>query len=85
MPGGNCSIPGCGTSMYKNKPSVDGVSVFTITSSKSDSKTKWRNEILGVLQKYRELDTSFIKSVMAGERWICQRHYLPEDCELSSK
>ena len=83
MPGGNCAFPKCTTSEYK--PKHDGVSLFNITRSTSEFKTKWRNDVINVIKRYRVITPEFNKLVMKGKKWICELHYLPEDIEISGK
>ena len=81
MPGGNCAFPTCGTSVTMKH---EGTS-FKITKCKSELKTKWRNDVLSILKRYREITPEVMKLVMKGKKWTCQRHYHPEDIELVGK
>ena len=83
MPGGNCAFPSCTTSEYKHKHS--GVSLFNITRSTSELKTKWRNDVIHIIKRYRVITPEFNKLVMKRKKWICKLHYLPEDIEISGK
>ena len=80
MPGRNCAFPTC-TVSYTNKHSF--MSSFRIPTRKCDSD--WKNDIVKVLNKYRKVDKSLQERIDAGRVYICERHFKPEDFELTSK
>ena len=58
--------------------------LFRVTAGKSDFNTKWRENIVRVIGKYRVLDAAFYNRLKNGKVFVCERHYAPEDIELSS-
>ena len=81
MPGANCSFTQCTASRYHKHP---GVHLFAITARKNEAYTKWRNDTIEVIRKYRkDLDAEFVAKAKEGKKWICDRHYLPTDIETS--
>ena len=77
MPGANCAFPGCCVSDYR--PKHAGKSLFSITTGKSKFNTEWRNKILSILKRYRELDREFMIQLHKGKKHICEDHYLPSE------
>ena len=86
MAGRNCCLPQCHYSDYKPKRAVkEELKLFVVTSNKSPFYSKWREDIVKVIAKYRELDSQFYKRLALGHIWICEKHFAPEDIELNSK
>lgn len=57
------------------------MSCFQIPTRKCD--TDWRNDIVKVLGKYREVDMSLRERIANGNVYICERHFKPDDIELT--
>ena len=70
MPGANCSVFGCPVSRrHKN------VSIFKVPEATNDFKAKWRQEIINVITRDREMDDSFRKQIQSGTLYVCERHF----------
>ena len=83
--GRNCAMYGCFASENGLHP---GVRYFQITTRNSEyyDYEGWRNNIINVLTKYREMNISELKErVMKGNVYICDRHYADEDIEYTGK
>ena len=78
----NCAFPTCTVSQTKK---YAGVSLFKLPTRKSEFYTAWRKNLLDLLSKYRDMDSSFKKDVMDCKRelFICERHYAEEDIEFT--
>lgn len=83
MPGGNCAFPQCTVTCYA--PLHKGISLFKIPTRKTEFYSKWRNDIVDVIKRYRVIDSHFLAQVNAGKRYVCERHFLPKDIERTSK
>ena len=70
MPGANCSIFNCNTSR-KHK----GISIFKIPSGDDDYNKKWRENLIGIMIKHREVDPALRKQIEAKSLHICGLHY----------
>lgn len=85
MPGKYCCIPGC----YTNEtPKYDGIHLLQITTLKSKGYFDydgWREQIIRVLCKYRNIGKWERNKIKKGEFHICSEHYLPEDIYMTSK
>ena len=81
MPGANCYFPECGVSRTKK---YEGVGIFQIPMRNDEFYTKWRKDILDILSKYR-MDKDLKARTLAGNIYICERHFQKEDIEFTSK
>lgn len=70
MPGANCSILGCSTSRRKV-----GVAIFRVTAGKDEYNTNWRNKVIDIVTKYREIDKPLRDRIEKKNIYICERHY----------
>ena len=77
-----CAFPHCHVS---RTPKYAGISLFQFPTRKDEFYTSWRQNLLGVLLKYRVLDSETIKKVMDGKTkmYFCERHFQEDDIELS--
>ena len=84
MPCANCAFPGCNVSRYKLH---EGTTIFSINKRKSELYQEWRQEILGVLLKYRDTDLVLKEKQQNGDAdfFICERHFPSDDIEYTSK
>ena len=80
MPGANCAFPGCGTSRKH-----EGVGNFKIPTRNDNFYNEWRKNLLDVLIKYRVVDKSFKKRIDDGKVYLCERHFIEQDMERTSK
>ena len=54
MPGENCAVFGCESSLRKK-----GIGILKMPKAKDESYAKWRDKWLGEIKKTRDLDQSF--------------------------
>lgn len=80
MPGANCAFPRCGVSR-----NYVGVGIFKVPSRNDIFYMEWRKNLLGILTKYRVVDKDFKKRIEKGNVYICERHFVDEDIERTSK
>ena len=57
---------------------------FCVTTRKGEFWEEWRKKTVQVIGRYRVLDQAFYTRLQKGHIWICEKHYAPEDIELSS-
>ena len=62
MPGENCAIPRCG--MCRNQKEW---SLFKIPTAKDEQTRQWRDDVLKILLKFRELDGPLRKRIHDGK------------------
>ena len=79
MPGANCCIPGCFVHQKK-----DGPSLFKVIKATDEWSKSWRERVLGIVLRYRELDKSFKSQLEANSVHICENHY-EESCLIRRK
>ena len=72
MPGDNCSIRDCKVSRSSK---YKGISLFKIPSGDSECDTIWRNQLVDVITKDREIDSLLRERIKLRKLFICQRHY----------
>lgn len=82
MPGKNCCIPGCTVSETEKHK---GIKLYTITTRNNQFYSKWRDDILAVVKRYRVFDAVFLRRIKNGRAFLCDLHYKPEDYETLSK
>ena len=83
MPGDNCAFPGCHITRTKR---YKGISIFQIPTKEVKFHSEWRKSILNALTKYRSFkQTDPAERVCEGDIYICERHYLEDDTEFTSK
>ena len=82
MPGANCAFSGCFTSRYTKHKDID---IFKLPSRSGDFYKQWKNDFLSVLCKYREADDNLKKRISSGDIYFCERHFVKEDIEFTSK
>ena len=82
MPGPNCAFPGC-TVSYTQKHNF--ITCFKIPTRTVEYYVNWKNNILQVLNKYREVDKDLRDRINGGKVFICERHYKPDDIEYTSE
>ena len=79
----NCVFPGCGVQRI---PKYAGIGLFRVTSRKGDFYEDWRMKVIHVILQHRVLSKVELKKrVMDGNVYICERHYLPNEIEYTSK
>ena len=85
MSGRNCCLNQCQQSDYKPKrKEKEHWKMFTVTTRK-DEITEWRNELVNIIKKYREVDNSFYERLANGKIWICEKHFSQDSLEINSK
>ena len=80
MPGASCAFPGCGMSRKQ-----EGVGIFKIPTRNDSFYNEWRKNLLDVLIKYRVVDKCFKKLISEGKVYLCERHFIEQDIERTSK
>lgn len=80
MPGANCSIYGCSTSR-KTK----GIAIFRIPTGNDEYNTSWRNKIVAIITKDREIDSSLRKQIENKTLHTCELHYPEENLLRNEK
>ena len=78
----NCVFPGCGVQRISK---YEGIGLFKITSRQGDFYAEWRNKTIDVISSYRVVDKDLKRRMDEGKVFICERHFLPEEIELTSK
>ena len=73
MPGANCSIFGCSTSR-KSK----GIAIFKVPSGDDEYNKTWRDKIVTIITRDREIDTGLKRQIDAKTLHVCELHY-PEE------
>jgi hypothetical protein len=73
MPGANCSIFGCSTSR-KSK----GVAIFRVPTADDEYSTEWRNKIVSIITRDREIDKGLRKQIKGKTLHTCELHYAEE-------
>ena len=66
MPGANCSIKGCSTSRR-----TKGKSIFKIPKASNVTQEKWRNELVNVITRDREIDQDLRRQIKEDRLHIC--------------
>ena len=82
MPEANCAFPGCFTWRYTKRRDIG---IFKLPSRSGDFYKQWKNDFLSVLCKYREADDNLKKRISSGDIYFCERHFVKEDIEFTSK
>ena len=82
IPKANCVFPGCFTSRYTKHKDIG---IFKLPSRSGDFYKQWKNDFLSVLCKYREADDNLKKRISSGDIYFCERHFVKEDIEFTSK
>ena len=86
MSGRNCCFNQCTQSDYKPKLKVkEDWKLYTVTTRKDSFNTEWRNELVNIIKKYRELDKTFYERLSKGKIWICGKHFSEDALEINSK
>ena len=72
MPGGNCSIYGCPVS---RRSEYRGISLFKVPVGKNDYDKTWREKLIAVITKDREINASLRSQIENSQLFICQKHF----------
>ena len=70
MAGANCSIKGCSTSRR-----TKGISIFKIPKTSNISQEEWRNELVNVITRDREINQDLRRQIKEDRLHICERHF----------
>ena len=70
MPGENCAVYGCSASR-KHK----GISFFKVPLPNNDFNKKWGDEIINIITKDREIDSSLKTRIESRKLFICEQHF----------
>ncbi|XP_066925034.1 uncharacterized protein [Clytia hemisphaerica] len=76
MPGSNCCIVGCGSSRR-----IKGIGIFKLPKATNEVNKQWRDDILGIILRTRQLDADFKNQLDNDNISICEKHFKPEDLE----
>lgn len=79
MPGRNCCIPGC--HIYRKK---GGVSIFNVPKQEDEYNSNWRDKLINIVSKYREIDSGFRDQIRRKDLAICEIHY-QDSCKIRRK
>ena len=79
MPGRNCAIPQCHVYYKKGGPAL-----FQVTKQTDEWGTNWRNQIVGIIKQYREVDKDFKRQIDSSAVNVCEKHY-KESCLIHRK
>ena len=74
MPGANCSVKGCSTSRR-----TKGISIFKISKASNVTQEKWRNELMNVITRDREIDQDLGRQIKEDRLHICEKHFNAND------
>ena len=62
MPGVNCAVIGCGTSLR-----TKGIDIFKLPAAKNDKHRRWREEWLSKITKTWVIDKAFREKILNDE------------------
>ena len=72
--------------MLQELRSIKELVYFKFQPEKDEFYSEWRKSILNVLIKYRSFkQTDLDERVSKGDIYICERHYVEDDFEFTSK
>ena len=74
MPGVNCSVKGCSTSRR-----TKGISIFKIPKASNVTQEEWRNEMVSVITRDREIDQDLRRKIKEDRLHICEKHFNKDD------
>ena len=78
MPGANCSIRGCSFSRRSK-----GISIFNIPQKnlklKDAEQEKWRNYMINIITRDREIDSDFRRQINEDRLHICEKHFQSDE------
>ena len=72
MFGDNCSIYDCTVS---RRSKYKGISIFRLQTGDSEFDKNWRDKLLSVITRDREIDSALRERIRSKKMYICQRHY----------
>ena len=78
MVGSNCSIYGCSTSRRKCH---SGTTIFSVTKGKDAFSTAWREKLISIITKHREIDSNLREQIRKVNLHICEKHFKSSDIE----
>ena len=87
MAGRSCFFHNCFHSDLKpKKREQEPWEFFCITARKGEFWEQWGNNVVNHIFRYQDVENkaAFYKRLAKGRVWICEKHYAPEDIELSS-
>ena len=61
------------------------VGIFKIPTRNDSFYNEWRNNLVDVLIKYRVVDKWLKKRINEGKVYLCERHFIEQDIERTSK
>ena len=87
MLGDNCSIFGCTVSRWSK---YKGIAIFKVPGRKTEFEKTWRDKLVAVITKDRQIDAALRERINSGRLFICQRHFredqiLRHDCRATLK
>ena len=72
MPGENCSILNCPVS---RKAPYKGVGIYKVPSGTNEFESTWRDKLVAVVVRFREVDPALKERIQKKRIFICQRHF----------
>ena len=72
MPSQNCSIHGYPVSRTRKSK---GIGIYKVPSGNDDFERHWREKIVDIITKDREINSKLRKIIKNRRLWVCQRHY----------
>ena len=87
MPGDNCSISCCTVS---RRSKYKGIAIFEVPGRKTEFEKAWRDKLVAVITKDRQIDAALRERINSARLFICQRHFredqiLRHDCRATLK
>ena len=71
MPGQNCSIYRCPVSRARI---FKGIGIYKVPAGDDNFERHWREKIVAIITRDREVDSNLRKSIENKRLWVCQRH-----------
>ena len=72
MPGENCSIYSCTVS---RRSKYKGIALFKVPSGDTEFDKCWRDQLVNIIIKDREIDAALRDRIWPKILFICQRHF----------
>ena len=72
MAGDNYSIFGCTVS---RRSKYKGIPSFKVPAPKTEFEKSWKDKLVTVITKDREIDVALRERIKSGRLFICQRHF----------
>ena len=74
MPGANCSIK-----CYSTSRRTKRISIFKVLKASNVTQEEWRNELVNVITRDREIDQDLRRQIKDDRLHICEKHLNTDD------